>query len=186
MRTAQRKRAARAVLFGGGFLAMLLTVVGVARWEGFDLVTWWGDARAASEAHGPAPEFQLDTFAGERIQLADFRGKPLVLNFWASWCVPCRAEMPYFERTFETYRAWGVTFVGFAVEDDPGAARDFLRELGVTYPAGIDYRNETAVRYRLTGLPTTIFIGADGNIFRTINGPVTEQELIALLTRLVV
>ena len=133
---------------------------------------------------GPAPDFAFDTFSGQHTQLADFKGNAVVLNFWASWCIPCRAEMPYFERVFRQYRDRGVMFVGLAVEDDPRSAQDFLKTLGVTYPTGIDRRNEAASRYGVIGLPTTVFITPDGMIARRWNGPVSEEQLTALVDQI--
>ena len=112
---------------------------------------------------------------------ADLLGKTVVLNFWASWCIPCRAEMPDFERVYRVYRDRGVVFVGLAVQDDPQDARAFVQSLGISYPVGIDYRSEAATAYELIGLPTTVFIAPDRTLLRRWNGPVNEQQLIDLL-----
>lgn len=129
----------------------------------------------------PAPEFSFTTFEGRAISLADLRGKVVVLNFWASWCVPCRAEMPYFESTYRAQRASGVEFVGLALQDDPQSARAFLNELGITYPTGPDEGNQVALRYLVTGLPTTVFITPDGRISRKWAGPISERELVGAI-----
>jgi cytochrome c biogenesis protein CcmG, thiol:disulfide interchange protein DsbE len=131
-----------------------------------------------------APEFAFDTFTGERYDLADLKGRPVVLNFWASWCIPCRAEMPYFENVYREHRDDGVIFLGLAVQDDPQSAREFLHTVGVTYPTGIDRANQVSTAYGLVGLPTTIFITPDATIARRWNGPVSEAELTALVTRI--
>lgn len=140
----------------------------------------------APPAHGSAaPEFAFTTLDDQRLSLADLRGKAVVLNFWASWCVPCRAEMPYFERTYQAYRERGVIFVGLALQDDPESSRAFVRELGITYPTGPDAGNEIALRYQVTGLPTTVFIRRDGTIARKWTGPLTEQQLLGLVEEIV-
>ncbi len=130
---------------------------------------------------GAAFNFAFDTFSGERLTLGDMRGKLVVLNFWASWCIPCRAEMPYFEKVYQSYRERGVVFVGLAVQDDPGSARDFLGAVGVTYPTGMDRRNEAASGYEVVGLPTTVVITSQATVARRWNGPVSESELSAAL-----
>lgn len=125
----------------------------------------------------PAPDFSFPTFEGREIGLVDLRGKVVVLSFWASWCVPCRTEMPYFERTYRAHKAGGVEFIGLALQDDVESARAFLHELGITYPNGIDERNQVALRYQVTGLPTTVFIDPAGLISRKWAGPISEQDL---------
>lgn len=125
----------------------------------------------------PAPDFSFTTFEGRQIALSDLKGKVVVLSFWASWCVPCRAEMPYFERTYRAQKAGGVEFIGLALQDDVESARAFLQELGITYPNGIDERNQVALRYQVTGLPTTVFIDPGGVITRKWAGPISEREL---------
>lgn len=128
-----------------------------------------------------APDFTLTTFARERLTLGDLAGKAVVLNFWASWCTPCRAELPYFERTYRAFRERGVIFVGLAIQDDPESSRAFLRELGITYPNGPDEGNDIAVRYQVTGLPTTVFITRDGRLAHRRTGTISEQQLVALV-----
>lgn len=137
-----------------------------------------------SEAGQPAQDFAFQTFRGEQLALADFAGQSVVLNFWASWCVPCRAEMPHFERAYREYRERGVVFVGLAVEDDPQAARQFAQLLGITYPVGLDPRNQTALRYQVAGLPTTIFITRGGTVAKRWTGPIGERDLEDLLGKI--
>jgi cytochrome c biogenesis protein CcmG/thiol:disulfide interchange protein DsbE len=150
----------------------------------------WGVFRQPTNVASPlagkrASDFALETFDGRRISLSQFRGHPVVLNFWASWCIPCRAEMPYFERIYREYRDRGVVFVGLAVQDDPQAAQDFLLALGVTYPTGMDRRNDAATSYSLVGLPTTIFITPEATVAKRWNGPVSEDQLTALVKEMV-
>ncbi len=112
-----------------------------------------------------APAFALPalTNSAAPISLASFRGRPLVINFWASWCVPCRTEMPLLEKAFRAEHG-NVQFLGINSNDTPGAARLFLRQIGVTYPAVSDSGGSVALRYGLFGLPTTVFISASGAI----------------------
>ncbi len=132
----------------------------------------------AAEAVGqPAPDFTLSLFDGGTFRLAGQRRQSVVLNFWASWCVPCRAEMPAFETTYRANQGRGVVFVGAAVNDDPEASRAFLKELGITYPAGPDDGNPISLRYQVYGLPTTVFIMRDGKVARKRTGQMTQHEL---------
>ena len=123
-----------------------------------------------------AIDFHLDLLTGEELQLSDLRGKVVVLNFWGSWCPPCRAEMPSFESIYRQYKDKGVVFVGVAVSDVESKARAFAEEVGVTYPIGLDPGHISST-YRITAMPTTYFIDQEGNISRKLQGPANEGAL---------
>lgn len=172
-----RRRAAGLLALGGAAFGLLAACGGAA---GGRLTTAAGaGADAPAKAPTAAPDFTFTTFEGERLGLADLRGKAVVLNFWASWCVPCKAEMPYFETTYRAYKDRGVVFVGLAVQDDPDDSALFLDQLGITYPTGPDVGNEVALSYRATGLPTTVFITRDGKVARKWTGALSERQLVA-------
>jgi len=137
--------------------------------------------QAGTRAGQAAPDFTLQQFDGGVFRLTDHRGQGVVLNFWASWCTPCRAEMPYFETTYRTYQERGVIFLGVAVQDNAESARAFLRELGITYPSGLDEGNEIALRYQLVGLPTTVFIAPDGKVIRKQTGAISDDQLVTFV-----
>jgi len=128
-----------------------------------------------------APLFELTTLDGDRVTLDDLHGKAVVLNFWASWCVPCRSEMPYFEKTYRAYHDRGVVFVGAAVEDDLSSARAFVKELGVTYPVGLDEGGVVTRAYQVAGLPSTFIIDRNGGLVRKWPGVISEDQLAALV-----
>ncbi len=113
-----------------------------------------------------APHFELALFDGESLSLEGLRGKIVVLNFWASWCPPCKWEMPAFEEMWKEYRDQGVVFVGVAVSDEERLARDFATKTGITYPLGLDSIGTIARDYRAYGLPTTFIIDREGNEIR--------------------
>lgn len=122
-----------------------------------------------------APDFALRDLDGKVVQLSDFHGKTVVLNFWASWCPPCRAEMPDLLEIYEQ-RLSEDNFVVLAVdkrtEDTDDAVRDFVEEFGLTFPVVFDDTDEIFERYEVRGLPSTFFIDRDGVIRARTLGPV--------------
>ena len=122
--------------------------------------------RASGKA---AKDFELTLFDGETLRLSDLKGKVVVLNFWASYCVPCRWEMPAFEAMWQEYKDRGVVFVGVAVGDTQEDAIAFAEQVGATYPLGLDTSGEIAIDYRATKLPSTYLIDRDGNEARKFN-----------------
>ncbi|MGH2695754.1 MAG: TlpA family protein disulfide reductase [Actinomycetota bacterium] len=142
-----------------------------------------GPSRATNR--GPAPAFALDNLveAASPVALDDYRGRPVVLNFWASWCVPCRREMPVLA---DGHRRVGdrVAFVGINHQDRRSDALELLADTGVTYPSGFDPDGGVARAYAIFGLPTTVFISADGEILEQRTGELSTQQLEAALGRL--
>ena len=131
----------------------------------------------ASGGTPEAPAFALERLDGEgELELASLRGKAVVLNFWASWCGPCREEMPLLEAGWKRWQDRDVVFVGIDVKDFRGDARDFLEEYDVTYTNVYDGKGSTIGRYGVTGFPETYFIDRDGNVVYRIAGPVLEDH----------
>ena len=112
-----------------------------------------------------APDFTLPALSGDSIRLAAWRGKVILLNFWATWCIPCRTEMPTFEALYQQYKDAG--FVVLAINMDTlstAGVEAFVREVAVTFPIGLDPSWSTARLYRVLGLPTTYLIDRAGNV----------------------
>jgi cytochrome c biogenesis protein CcmG, thiol:disulfide interchange protein DsbE len=133
-------------------------------------------ASLASGGTPAAPGFTLERLDGEGdLSLASLRGKPVVLNFWASWCSPCKDEAPLLQEASER---WGerVAFVGIDVKDFRGDARKFVERFGITYPNVYDGKGSTIGRYGVTGYPETFFIDAEGRVRHRIAGPVEDAE----------
>jgi cytochrome c biogenesis protein CcmG/thiol:disulfide interchange protein DsbE len=129
----------------------------------------------------PAAPFTLTLFDGGRFALAEHAGRVVMLNFWASWCVPCREEAPLLEATWRTYRDQGVLFIGVNVQDSEEAARDFLSEFRITYPNGPDPGGRIAIEYGVYGIPETFFIGRGGRILAKDIGAIGSGRLVASL-----
>jgi cytochrome c biogenesis protein CcmG/thiol:disulfide interchange protein DsbE len=135
---------------------------------------WVSEQRAT----GMAPEFEFTTFDGETIRLVDLRGQGVVLNFWASWCIPCRDEAPLLEQAWRRERDRSIVFIGLDYLDQEHAAQAFLAEFDITYPTGPDLQSAAARRYRITGVPETFFIGPDGQIVSQVIGPILSMEVL--------
>lgn len=133
---------------------------------------------------GPAPDFTLTLFDGGQLSLSELRGQVVVINFWASWCPPCRDEAPVLERAWRRYRDRGVTLVGVDYMDTEPAARAYIEEFGITYPNGPDLGSRIARTYRIRGVPETFFITPQGEIAEVFIGPLSEDRLTAMLERL--
>jgi len=129
----------------------------------------------------PAPDFTLTTFEGAKLSMADLRGKPVVLNFWASWCPPCRVEAPLLEQTWRTYKDHGVVFIGVDIQDKLEDALAYIREFAVTYPNGPDPTGEISIDYGVSGLPVTFFVSREGEIVRRWVGALERRVLISAI-----
>ncbi len=125
----------------------------------------------------PAPDFTIPAFTGDStLSLERFAGRPVVLNFWASWCFSCRDEALVLEKGWEKHGP-GVAFVGVAVNDQPAPAREFIARYGKTYYLGPDRDGSVAMDYGIFGVPETFFIAPDGRILSKHVGPITPDEL---------
>jgi cytochrome c biogenesis protein CcmG/thiol:disulfide interchange protein DsbE len=124
----------------------------------------------------PAPELPSQVLAGPRTDLASLSGKPALVNFWASWCHPCREEAPELKRFDEGLGDRG-TLVGVDWGDDAGNARQFIADSGWRYPILRDPSQKVGTAYGLNGLPTTFVLDADGDIVQTLQGPQTVSTL---------
>ncbi len=150
-------------LLGTGILgaAVLLVIFGLALQR----------ASGALEPGSQAPDFELETFEGRTLRLSDLRGQVVVLNFWASWCAPCAMEAPELEALWREYRDRGVTLIGVAYTDTRPAALDYIERFEISYPNGMDRADRISRSYRLSGVPETLVIDAEGRIVPLRLGP---------------
>ena len=126
---------------------------------------------------GPVPDFQLTALDGSPMNLSEQQGKPVVVNFFASWCSPCREEAAALEQTWRAYQDRGVQFFGIAYKDADSKAQAFLDEFDVSYPSTVDPSNRTARAYGLTGVPETFVIDQQGLLVRHFLGPISQTQL---------
>ncbi len=132
----------------------------------------------------PAPDFTLTTFEGNTISLQSLRGKPLVINFWASWCPPCKIEAPLIERTWRAYKERGLIFIGVNIQDRKADALNYIRQFNITYPNGPDPAGEITIDYGVSGLPVTFFVSRKGEIVRRWVGAIEKSVLISSIEEL--
>ena len=136
-------------------------------------------AAVAAGKAPPAPGFALESLeGGDEVSLADFRGRPVVLNFWASWCGPCKDEAPMLQTAWERYRDRGLVVLGVDAQDLASDGRRFAERYELTYPLAYDGNGSTLGRYGLTGFPETWFISRSGRLVgEHITGPFDEETL---------
>ena len=159
----------------------LFAVVGV----GILLIVGYAlQPQLVSPIGSPAPNFVVSLFDGGELALADLQGSVVVVNFWASWCPPCREEAPILEQAWQDYKDEGVAFIGVAFKDNPAKAMAFNEEFNITYPTGEDPYSRISRSYRVTGVPETFLIAKDGRLVQQFIGPVTDVKLGAALDEL--
>lgn len=131
----------------------------------------------------PDADFQLTTLDGSIVTLEDLRGKVVMVDFWSSWCAPCRVEGPILAETYQKWRDRGVEFVGIAVWDEAGPVGDFIDRNSIEYINGLD-DGRILVDWGVRGIPEKFFVTADGEVVKKIVGPNTEATLSRILTEL--
>ena len=125
------------------------------------LLTW---SATAGEISGTAPNFSLQAMEGGSVSLADLKGQVVMVNFWATWCGPCRQEMPHLEALYQRYSDLGFTLLGVNVEEDSSGAGKFLEETPVSFPILFDPQNHVSGLYEVVAMPTTVLIDRSGNM----------------------
>lgn len=139
------------------------------------------DGTTAAQVGDAAPDVTLDLLDGDSTRLSAFKGRPVVLNFWSSTCVPCLKEMPDIEQVWKSHDG-KVAVVGVDVTDTEAAGRQMVAKTGVTYPNGRDPGADVFAAFSGTALPRTVFIDADGTIVAVHNGALTASEINTILS----
>jgi len=149
------------LVFGGAVAALLATAV-----------------RAGVQVGKAAPEFAVPDLSGGTVALADYRGRPVVINFLATWCGPCWRELPDFDDAADKYQDRGLVVLGVAVRDSRDSIQRLVNLLGLTFPIGLDPAGAVAIeRYRIPGLPVTVFVDRQGVVRKYWTGPIDADSL---------
>ena len=131
-----------------------------------------------------ALDFTLEAPDGSESSLSDYGGSVVLVNFWATWCPPCRDEIPHFEEAYEAHKDEGFVVLGVNYQDSAAEVEPFVERLGVTYPMLLDESGMVAKEYRAVGLPTSVFVDRDGGIQVRHSGYLSEDQLEQYLSRL--
>ena len=169
------------IVLGGG--AVISALIAILSWASIstggnpgglavnsDLVEFEIDASAARD-------FDLDLIGGGTVQLSDLRGKVVMVDFWASWCPPCRVEAPALAKVYREFQGQPVEFLGVDIWDNIGDAELFLQQEGPAYPNGFDASGVVAIDYGVRGIPEKYFIDREGILVKKLSGPLTETTL---------
>ena len=140
-----------------------------------------GEVDVTTDAYS---DFQITTLDGRELRLSDLRGSIVMVDFWSSWCPPCRAEASVLAEAYERWSELGVEFVGVSIWDNEEDVADFIKRNNIAYPNGIDGDGSIAVEFGVKGIPEKFFVNPQGKIVRKVNGPNTSQSLDAVLTQM--
>lgn len=164
----------------------ILTIVGVLAVIGYALY----QRSQKTPTNGPAPHFAVTMFDfdqiamnGEHVELKDLRGQVVVINFWASYCEPCKVEAPMLERVWQSYKDQGVVLLGIDTNDPLKNALDYLKEYGITYPNAPDQGGRIEDAYRITGIPETFVVNKQGEIVQHFISTPNESDLRSEIER---
>lgn len=164
---AEKRRAKWGWIVAFATLALLLGFLGWGLWKSL----------TGPRSSGVAPDFTIESYDGRTVTLSKLRGQVVIVNFWASWCPPCREEAAYLEQTWRKYKDKGVMFVGVDWVDTPANALAYIKEFDITYPNGPDVGTTIAQAYRIQGVPETFYVDKRGNLRSVHIGPLKSPEL---------
>jgi len=174
--TPLRRRTTRYLTLGG-----LLLIFGAVLAAFFVLVPSGGAALVGK----PAPDFAVPGLSGGTLALSAYRGRPVVINFFATWCGPCWRELPDFDDAADKYQERGLVVLGVGIKDSKDAIQRMVKLLGLTFPIGLDPAAEVAVeRYRILGLPVTVFVNRQGVVRKIWAGPIDRSSLDQLIAEI--
>ncbi len=140
---------------------------------------------AGAEVGSPAPDFQLPALDGHGDErLADYRGRPVIVNFWASWCNPCRKEFPLLKQALREHRAQHLAVIGVTYQDIPSDSRAFVKQKQAAWPQGVDDGGAVASAFGVRAIPQSFFVRADGTIAARVFGFTNESALARPLAQL--
>ncbi len=123
-----------------------------------------GSIASSGLAGQTAPDFALKSATGDNLRLSEYRGEVVMINFWATWCGPCRQEMPHLEELYNRYQRVGFNLLGVNIDDDSGRAMQMVEELGVTFPVLFDEQKEVSKLYSVEAMPVTLLLDRSGTV----------------------
>jgi peroxiredoxin len=171
-----------ALLLGGlsiGLLMGFLILRGTVRSSDSSL-----SSRNTAPARGlPIADFELVALTGETVQLSQFRGQPVVINFWGTWCPPCKNEMPLLQSAYEAY-APELVILAVNVNDSVGSVERFVEEMGLTFPILMDEEDSVRTQFQVRGYPTTYFVDGDGVLREQFIGELNQEQIDTLLAQI--
>ena len=129
-----------------------------------DQPTTNGGTAGPPEVGKLAPDFELDTLDGQPVSLSELKGKAVLVNFWATWCGPCRMEMPFIQQIYDEWQGKGLVLLAINIGERPSQVAEFMQGQGLSFPVLLDSNGKVTERYYVTGIPTTFFIDKDGII----------------------
>jgi peroxiredoxin len=170
------------LLFGGlliGLLMGYLIILGSGRPSNNDLTS-----RNAAPARGlPIADFELVSLTGETVKLSQYRGQPVMINFWGTWCPPCRNEMPLLQSTYEKYSP-ELVILAVNVNDEIGQVERFVEEMDLTFPILMDDKGIVLSQFRVRGFPTTYFVDGDGVLREQFIGELNQEQINAYISKI--
>jgi cytochrome c biogenesis protein CcmG/thiol:disulfide interchange protein DsbE len=157
---------------GGGAKSQAVTVTATAQ-------------GAAPRVGRPAPDFELTLLDGTNVRLSDYRGRPVWINFWASWCPPCRAENPDIQEVYEAHKdEHGLVLLAPAIGERQGDVAGYMERADLHYPVGLDTDTQIAANYRVLGIPTHVFVDADGIVREIRVGAMSKKTMEKMIQKL--
>lgn len=151
---------------------LMLSLVGYALYQSVA-----ADEGNRPELGNPAPSFQLKTLEGQEVSLDDYKGKVIMLNFWGSWCQPCREEMPALEAVYKKYKDQGFVVLGINIAETEFTAHAFAKQMGTTFPILMDQERDVVKLYDVVPIPSSFFIDRQGILKQRIEAPLTVEQL---------
>jgi cytochrome c biogenesis protein CcmG/thiol:disulfide interchange protein DsbE len=164
-----------------GQIAIFALVLGLLALVAFQMRRNGPLAAGPVGAGEKAPPFEITTFDGQTLKLADLRGQVVVVNFWASWCIPCEQEAAELENTWRRYKDKGVVFIGVDYVDTETAAKAFMQRFDITYPNGPDLGTRISQAYRIKGVPETYVVDKTGRLASVKIGPFQQGEMAGVI-----
>lgn len=155
-----------------------------AAWVGYVLIAPSGTVEGIAIGT-MAPDFELKTTDGQTVKLSDYKGKPVMLNFFATWCPPCRAEMPALQAVYKEYEAQGFVILAVNLNESNLAIDAFRDKLGLTFPIVVDKTDSVSRTYGIVPLPTSYFVGKDGKVVGKWTGEISKEKLVTYVKQMI-